>query len=111
MRKVRLDDAEALFSTFSDTKQCLYMSQPAFDDLEKFRDWLTDKEWPGRTWIAVDKANGTTAGRFVAYPGRDTDILELGYITVTERQRQGVARECMETLISHLFSTGNYISK
>ncbi|MGU3575654.1 GNAT family N-acetyltransferase [Brucellaceae bacterium C25G] len=108
MRKLRSDDAEALFSTFSDPKQCLYMSQPPFDDLEKFRDWLTDTEWPGRTWIPVDKTNGSIAGRFAAYPGRDMAVLEMSYITVSNRQQQGVASECMRALISHLFSTKNY---
>lgn len=81
------------------------MSQPHFDDVAKLADWMTDTTWPGRTWIAVDKSDGTIVGRYVAFPGRDEGVLELGYITVVGRQGQGVARECMTGVMDYLFGT------
>lgn len=105
LRALRRDDAGALFGTLSDEAECLYLSHPAFTTLEELADWLTDPDWPGLSWVAIDKADGTLAGRYVAYPGRDEGVLELGYITIAGRQGQGVARECMAELVDHLFST------
>lgn len=104
MRKLVESDATALFPTFSDETQCRYMSQPHFEDVETLAGWLSDPTWPGRTWIAVDKSDGRISGRYVAFPGRDDAVLELGYITVIDRQGRGVAKECMSALVDHLFS-------
>ncbi|WP_283178560.1 GNAT family N-acetyltransferase [Gemmobacter sp. 24YEA27] len=106
MRALMRSDTAALYGTLSDEAQCRYMSQPHFTSLEALADWLTDSEWPGRTWVATDKTDGTLAGRFVAFPGRDAGVLELGYITIAERQGHGVATECMTALVDHLFSEG-----
>ncbi|NPD17535.1 GNAT family N-acetyltransferase [Xinfangfangia sp. D13-10-4-6] len=95
MRALTRSDAVALYGTFSDEAQCRYMSQPHFSSLDGLADWLTDSGWPGRTWVAIDKADGSLAGRYVAFPGRDEGVLELGYITVADRQGHGVATECM----------------
>lgn len=108
MRGLIESDAKALFPTFSSAEQCRFMSQPHFEDIATFSDWLNDKEWPGRTWIAIDQVSEEVAGRYVAFPSRDNGVLELGYITVVDRQRQGVARECMTALIAHIFTTGRY---
>ena len=108
MRALERSDAPALFATLSDETQCRYLSRPHFTSVDELADWLTDPEWPGRTWVAIDKANGTLAGRYVAYPGLDEGVLELGYITVAEYQGHGVATECMSGLIDHLFAEGPY---
>lgn len=108
MRALTRSDAVALYGTFSDEAQCRYMSRSHFTSLEGLADRLTDNEWPGRTWVAIDKADGNLAGRYVAFIGRDEGVLELGYITVAGRQGQGVAAECMSALIDHLFYSGEY---
>ncbi|SEC19710.1 Protein N-acetyltransferase, RimJ/RimL family [Rhodobacter sp. 24-YEA-8] len=108
MRALVRSDTAALYGTLSDEAQCRYMSQPHFTSPEALADWLTDSEWPGRTWVAIDKTDGTLAGRFVAFPGRDAGVLELGYITIAERQGHGVATECVTALVDHLFSEGDY---
>lgn len=108
MRAILRSDAEALFGTFSDEAQCRYMSQPHFTSVAQLADWLTDSDWPGRTWVAIDKADGSIAGRYVACPGPDDGVLELGYVTAAHRQGLGVATECMSALIDHLFQGGDY---
>jgi len=108
MRAIRRSDAAALYGTLSDEAQCRYLSRPHFTSLKELSDWLTDPEWPGRTWVAIDKADGSLAGRYVAYPGPDAGVLEVGYITVVGRQGHGIATECMSALIDHLFSAGRY---
>ncbi|HUH09260.1 MAG TPA: GNAT family protein [Brevundimonas sp.] len=108
LRKLERADTAALFPTLSDEAQCLYMSQPRFETEEALADWLTDASWDGRSWVAVDKADGAIAGRYVAVPGRDEGVQELGYITVLGRQGQGVALECMRALIGYLFATEGY---
>lgn len=105
LRKLVGADTEALFPTFSDDTQCLFMSQPAFQTPEALEDWLTDPAWNGRSWVAVDRGDGTIAGRFVAFPGRDAGITEIGYVTILGRQGQGVASECMAALVTHLFAS------
>ncbi len=108
MRAILRSDAAALYGTLSDEAQCRYMSQPHFTSLEQLADWLMDSEWPGRTWVAIDKTDGSLAGRYVAFPGRDAGVLELGYVTAAGRQGQGVATECMRALVGHLLLEGDY---
>lgn len=108
LRRLIREDTPALFPTLSDEAQCRFMSRPHFEAMDELADWLTDAAWPGRSWVAVDKSDGSVAGRYVAFSGRDDGALELGYVTVMARQGQGVARDCMAALIDHLFATGRY---
>ena len=103
LRRLVREDTATLFPTLSDVAQCLYMSQPAFETPGALEDWLVDPSWPGRSWVAVDRIDGAIAGRFVAFPGRDSGVAEVGYVTVLGRQGQGVATECMRALVTHLF--------
>lgn len=103
LRALERGDTPALFPTFADPRQCLYMSRPHFEDEETLADWLTDPEWNGRTWVAIDKADGALVGRFVVVPGRDPGVVEVGYITVLGRQGRGVASTALRALIGHLF--------
>lgn len=105
MRPLQRGDEAALFPTLSDEAQCLYLSHPPFESEEQLWDWLADPEWPGLSWIAIDEA-GEVAGRFVAVPGPSDGVFEIGYIVCKDRQGEGIARECMEALIAHLWSTG-----
>ncbi|TRD12305.1 GNAT family N-acetyltransferase [Erythrobacter insulae] len=102
LRPLERADAAALYPTLSDPSQCTYLSREAFASEEELWAWLADPEWPGSTWIAVDE-RGAVAGRFVAMPAHEERVLEIGYITCADRQRQGVASECMAALIAHLF--------
>ena len=102
---MRREDAAALFATLSDEAQCLYLSRPAFACEEELWGWLADPTWNGRTWIAED-GEGRVAGRFVAVPADEDGIEEIGYITCKARQGKGVALECTEALVRHLFETG-----
>ena len=108
LRELTRADARALFTTLSDDEQCRHLSRGAFLHEKELGDWLTDPTWAGRSWAAIDKADGELAGRFVAVPTNESGMSELGYITVVDRQGQGVARECMEALISHLFERENH---
>ena len=102
LRPLRRADAAALFPTLSDPDQCLYLTRPAFASEEELWGWLAEPGWQGRTWIAED-AQGQVAGRFVAVPAHEAGVEDVGYITCMNRQRDGVARECMAALILHLF--------
>ncbi|WP_442483923.1 GNAT family N-acetyltransferase [Aeoliella sp. SH292] len=103
LRKLRREDAGALFPTFSNEGQCRYLSRPAFQTVDELTDWLLDSSWPGRSWVALDKSDGTIVGRYVAAPATDKGVQEIGYTTVVGRQGQGVAVECMAALVRHLF--------
>lgn len=105
LRALERSDAPALFPTFSDPQHCLYMSRAHFDDPGTLADWLTDPEWNGRSWVAIDKADGALVGRFVVVPGRDPCVVEVGYITVLGRQGRGVASTSLRALLEHLFHT------
>lgn len=104
MRPLRREDTAALFPTLGDEAQCRYLTRPAFSDEEELWGWLADPTWNGRTWIA-EAADGEVAARFVAVPGHDDGVEEIGYITCAHRQGEGVARECTHALVAHLFDT------
>jgi len=105
LRPLQRSDAAALLPTLSDEAQCLYLTRPAFTSEQELWDWLAEPGWNGRTWIAQD-AQGQVAGRFVAVPGHEQGVEEVGYITCMHRQGEGIARECMAVLIAHLFDHG-----
>ena len=107
LRKLEPDDSSALFGTFSSKKECRFLSRPHFDSEAELRFWLTDPEWNGRSWVAIDKSDDTIVGRFVAVPTSDNHVTELGYITVSDRQGEGIARACTAALITHLFEREN----
>ncbi len=111
MRPLRDADTAALFPTLSDAEQCHYLTRPEFASEEELHGWLTDPNWPGRTWIAVDTSGSVTDsvtdsvfGRFVAHTAHEEGVLEIGYIVCADRQGQGVASECTRALITHLFA-------
>lgn len=103
LRPLDPSDVTALFPTLSDPEQCAYMSRPSFESEAELSGWLFDPTWNGRTWIAADNRDQGVVGRFVAVPGPDSGVAELGYVTLKDRQGQGVARECLSALITHLF--------
>ncbi len=103
LRPVERGDAAALFPSFSDEGVMRYWSRPPFKSEEELADWLMDKSWPGRTWVAVERAgDGPAVARFVASDeGMGTS--EIGYLVCREHVRRGIARECLSALITHLF--------
>lgn len=110
LRPLKRSDAAALFPTLSDEDQCRYLTRPAFESEEELWGWLAEPGWPGLTWIAEDDQGEVTA-RFVAVPAHGSspeygNVFEVGYITVMHRQGEGIARECMEALIAHLWESG-----
>jgi len=107
LRPLERADTAALFPTFADDAQCRYLTRPAFADEAELAGWLFDPDWDGRTWIAVARDGGAVVGRFVAVPGHDDGVAEIGYVTIADWQGQGVARECAAALIAQLFAEGH----
>ena len=106
LRPLQPSDCAALYPTFADEDQCRYLSRGKFESAEELWGWLADPQWNGRTWIAEDEA-GDVVGRFVAVPGHEAGVEEIGYVTVMHRQGEGIARECMTALVDHLFARDN----
>jgi ribosomal-protein-alanine N-acetyltransferase len=103
LRELAAEDVEALWPTFSDPDNMRWWSCPAFTSREELAKWLLAPDWNGRSWAAIERSSGEAVGRFVAIPGMD-HVTEIGYATVLGRQGQGIARECVGALISHLFA-------
>lgn len=108
-RPLREGDESALWPAFSNKDQMRYWSRGPFDDRGEFRDYLFDSsgEWGGRTWICEPHANGNQGGgapvfRMVASSNVE-QVAEIGYILLPGNERQGIARECVTALITHLF--------
>jgi RimJ/RimL family protein N-acetyltransferase len=106
LRPVQQGDETALFPGFSDPATMHYWSRGPFADVDTFRDWLLDREWGGRTWVAVDGA-GDVVARLVASEQRRR-VAEIGYLVLPVHARQGIARECVAALVTHLFRGENY---
>ena len=102
MRPLERGDAAALLPTLGHEAQCRYLTRAAFGSEEELWGWLADPAWPGLTWIAVD-ADEEVVGRFVAVPVEEEGVFDLGYIVCAHRQGEGIAVECSEALLRHLF--------
>ncbi len=102
MRKLVKDDTPALWPTLSSDEHCRYLTRAPFVSLQELEGWLCDPNWNGRSWSAVDRETGEVAARLVAVPAGEATT-EIGYITVADRQGQGIASECARSLIAHLF--------
>ena len=101
LRPLRREDAAALFPTFADEEQMRYWSRAPFSAEEELADWLTDREWDGRSWSVIERATGELVARLVAMP-RGQGVAEIGYTVVRHRQREGVASESLAALIAQL---------
>lgn len=102
MRPLEAGDERALYPAMSDPDLMRYWSRGAFTDMEDFRAYLFDREWGGRTWIAVPQNGGQPVCRVVASK-QGEEVCEIGYIIVPGNERKGIAKECVSALITHLF--------
>ena len=102
MRPLQEGDEHVLFRSYSDPDLMRYWSCGPFADVDTLRDWLFDREWGGRTWVAVPRSGGDPVLRVVASKPHG-EVAEIGYMIVPGHERQGIARECLTALITHLF--------
>ena len=102
LRPLRAGDENALFPAFRDAEAMRYWSRGPFADTAELRDWLFDTGWDGRTWIAEPADGGGPVARLVASPAGE-GVAEIGYIVLPGHARQGIARECLAALLTHLF--------
>ena len=107
LRKFARGDAPAMLPTLSSDKHCRYLTREPFATLEELEAWLFDPEWDGRTWAAIDNANGEVVARLVAVPAGE-EVSEIGYVTVHHRHGEGIAGECARALIDHLFEAESH---
>ena len=105
LRPLVRDDARALFPTLGDPQQCLYLTRPAFGSEEELWGWLAEPGWNGRTWIAED-GEGEVVARVVAVPTEDPEIEEIGYITCTHRQGEGIGTALLRPVLARCDEDG-----
>ncbi len=103
LRPLKRADCAALFPTFAEPQQNLYMSRAEFSSEEELWGWLAEPGWNGRTWIGED-ADGEAVGRFVSIPAHEGGVEEIGYVTAMHCQGEGIASEAMRALVEHLFA-------
>lgn len=106
-RSLQQGDAEALWPAFSSEVQMRYWSRAAFTDRAEFRAYLFDRDWGGRTWVAVPRDGGAPVFRMVASVA-SAGVAEIGYILVPGNEGEGIARECLSALITHLFRSDGF---
>ncbi len=102
LRPLQGGDEHTLFAAMSDPGLMRYWSRAPFTDIDDFRHYLFDRDWDGRTWVAVLQGGGEPLCRIVA-SAKGKEVTEIGYITVPGNERQGIARECVSALITQLF--------
>jgi len=106
LRPLAQGDEQALFGAFGDEEVMRYWSRGPFTDMDTFSEWLFERDWGGRTWVAVGD-DGMPVARLVASEQRPR-VAEIGYLVLPGHIRQGIARECVAALITHLFRSENY---
>lgn len=107
LRPVVRADAATLLPSFSDPDVMRWWSRGPFTSEEELAEWLVPSGgWPGgRSWAVAESETGPAIGRLAAI-NRGDRISEIGYLVARERQRQGVAREAVAALVTHLFAEG-----
>lgn len=106
-RALQSGDEHAFWPAFSDPVAMRYWGREPFDTVEALRDWLFDPDWTGRTWIAVPSGGGDPVLRMVASEP-NPQVGEIGYMVLPAHTRQGIARECVSALITHLFTAESF---
>ena len=84
-----------------------YWSCGSFSTRDALRHYLLDEEWGGRSWVAEPRGGGAPIFRMVAKEVGE-QVAEIGYIIVPGYGGQGIARECLSALITHLFRVEGY---
>jgi len=102
LRELTAGDVAAFWPAFSDPGNMRWWSRAAFTSQEELAAWLLSTDWDGRSWAAIERSSGEPVCRVIASPGME-GVSEIGYATVLGRHGQGIARECVGALISHLF--------
>ncbi len=102
-------DEDAMWPAFSSEEAMRYWGRGPFDDRGEFAEYLFDTRgtWNGRTWICQPRDGGAPVFRMVASSDVG-QVAEVGYILVPGHERQGIARECVSALITHLFREENF---
>ena len=103
-RSLKDGDEDALWDAFSHDETMRFWGRGAFADRAEFREYLFGTSWKGRTWIAEPLVGGEAVFRMVA-SAAEVQVSEIGYILAPRHQGQGIARECVTALITHLFRT------
>jgi len=94
-------DVDAFWPAFSDAEHMRYWSCGPFTDRSVLAEYLLDEK-AGRSWVAVPRQGGAPVFRmFTSSPHEQ--VAEIGYIIVPGHEGQGIARECLCALITHLF--------
>jgi len=106
-RPLQQGDEDALWEAYSSADFMRYWARGPFTDRADFHAYLFDRQWGGRTWIAVPVSGGAPVLRMVASTTLD-QVAEIGYMTMPGHQRRGIARECVGALISHLFANEGF---
>ena len=101
-RALQPGDEDGLWPAFSDPVMMRYWACAPFTQRAAFRDWLFDRDWTGRTWVAVPHGGGDPVLRMVASVPH-AGVAEIGYMVMPAHMRQGIARECITALVTHLF--------
>ncbi len=102
LRPLQEGDEHTFFRAYSDPELMRYWSRGPFDDVEALRAWLFDREWGGRTWVAVPHEGGDPVLRMVA-SAEGEQVCEIGYMIVPGHERRGIATECLSALLTQLF--------
>jgi RimJ/RimL family protein N-acetyltransferase len=95
-------DVAPLFPTFADEAAMTWWSRGPFASEDELAAWLLDPTWGGRAWVPVAREGGAALGRFIAINRLD-GVAEIGHLVVKDRQGEGIGRECLSTLLTHLF--------
>jgi [ribosomal protein S5]-alanine N-acetyltransferase len=111
MRALQPGDENALFTGFSDPATMQYWSRGPFTDLDTFRTFLLARNSDGgdksRIWIVVPRSGGDPVAHLGKFE-RGEGVTEFGYMVLPGHTRLGIARECSEALITHLFREESY---
>lgn len=99
------DDADALFATMADADAMRWWSCPPFASPQDLRAYFGKEHPDGRAW-AVTRTGDDGAIGFVSAGRRRQAVCEIGYLFARAAWGQGIAREAVSAVVTHLFACG-----
>lgn len=108
LRELRVEDAAALHSMYSDVDANYYGSHPATVTLDETRAQMekrvADTAWRG--WAITLKGDDTAIGNVACYEKRQGKVTEIGYMLSRPFWGRGIATEAVAAMIDLLFAEG-----
>ena len=106
LRPRRVEDADALHSSFADPEVVQYWSNAPHTSVEQTRARFARAAPEWRCWAVTFKEDDTAIGFVAAGEKRQGNVTEVGYMLARDQWGKGLAAEAVSVVIDQIFAEG-----